>query len=218
MLPIAGGTFHMGSNLGYSDEWPVHQVTVRDFRLCKYPVTQAQWQAVIDYDPPKLTFKGCDDCPVEGVSWNDVEDFIQRLNQLTGMGYRLPTEAEWEYAAKGGLYMQGYTYAGDGDPDQVAWHEENSNDKTHPVGGLKANELGLHNMSGNVWEWCQDTWHNDYQGAPSDGSAWISEGDKGPRVVRGGSWNDDPIFCRSTVRNGYGAGYRDFTIGFRLAR
>jgi len=208
----------MGSEDGYYDERPVHQVTVPDFQLCKYQVTQAQWRAVMGSDPPGLSFKGCDDCPVERVNWDEVQAFLQALNEKTKGNYRLPSEAEWEYAARGGQLSNETKYPGSDDLGEVAWHDGNSGSKTHPVGRKKANELGLHDMSGNVREWCADTWHKDYHGAPANGSAWISGGQEGFWVVRGGSWGDDSDGCRSALRFSVDTVDRYGFVGFRLAR
>lgn len=217
MVPIRGGTFEMGSEDGYSDENPVHSVTVADFHLCKYPVTQAQWRSVMGSDPEELCFAGLDDCPVERVSWHDVQDFLEMLNHLTGKQYRLPSEAEWEFAARGGITPKGFKYAGSDDPDEVAWYDRNSGGNTHPVGEKKANERGLYDMSGNVWEWCEDVYHPNYHGAPTDGSAWISDGNKASRVVRGGSWDSISDRCGSTNCDWNYAYRRSQYIGFRLA-
>ena len=220
MVKIAGGTFQMGDEKG--DLWeacrPTRTVKVKDFYLSKYPVTQAQWRAVMGSDPPKLGFKGCDACPVEGISWEDVQVFLKQLNAATGASHRLPSEAEWEYAARGGQLSKGYLYAGSHDLEEVGWHENNSSEKTHPVGSKKPNELGLYDMSGNVWEWCEDVWHDTYAGAPKDGSAWISGGKQDRRVVRGGSWIDIPNLCRVSYRFWFLTSYRYLDFGFRLAR
>ncbi len=218
MVSISGGTFTMGSNDGGSAEKPPHDVTVRSFSLCRYEVTQAQWRAVMGSDPPELQFKGCDNCPVERVSWDDIQKFLKKLNQLTGKNYRLPTEAEWEYAARGGDQSGDYKYAGSNDIGEVAWYTSNSDSKTHPVGKKKKNELGLYDMSGNVYEWCQDTWHDSYEGAPTSGSAWTSGGEQNRRVVRGGSWSYNSDLCRSANRSGDVAVIRYISVGFRLAR
>ncbi|MCF8244716.1 MAG: SUMF1/EgtB/PvdO family nonheme iron enzyme [Saprospiraceae bacterium] len=220
MLPIKGGTFKMGDEHGElkANCRLIHEVTIKDFQFCKHPVTQVQWRAVMGSDPQKLHFKDCDDCPVESVSWNDVQEFIEKLNEKTGEKYRLPTEAEWEFAARGGNQSKKYKFSGSNKLDEVAWHSGNSGSKTQPVVERKANELGLYDLTGNVWEWCQDTWHDSYQGAPTNGSAWNFSGDQNYRVVRGGSWHDDSRYCRIASRSRYITGDRDSGIGFRLAR
>ena len=162
MVAVQGGTFTMGctSEQGddcYDDERPAHRVTVSDFYIGKYEVTQAQWRAVMGFNPSY--FKG-DNLPVETVSWDDVMDFIHKLNSLTGRQYRLPTEAEWEYAARGG---NNYKYSGSNSAGNVAWYGYNSSRTTHPVGTKSANGFGLYDMSGNVYEWCSD-WYRAYNG------------------------------------------------------
>jgi len=152
-------------------------------------------------DPPKLRFKGCDECPVERVSWNDIQEFIKTLNQKTGKKYRLPTEAEWEFAARGGANGSSTKYAGSNNIDEVGWYTSNSGSKTRPVGGKKANELGIFDMSGNVWEWCEDDWHDNYNGAPTDGRAWIDSPRGNRRVLRGGSWSGNSGYCRVSNRS-----------------
>ena len=218
MVRIEGGTFIMGCTPEQTgcapDEKPAHQVTVRNFELSKYEVTQELWTAVMGENPSR--FQNCPQCPVEQVSWNDVQAFLQKLN--TGGGrYRLPSEAEWEYAARGGTQSRGYQYAGSDAPDAVAWYDENSGGRTHPVGQKQANELGLHDLSGNVWEWVQDCWNESYAGAPSDGQAWES-GNRRRRVLRGGSWLIIPWNLRSAYRGGNTADYRSNNLGFRIIR
>ena len=190
MVHVQGSTFRMGCTAEQDDcdgdEKPVHQVQVSDFAIGKYEVTQEVWEAVMGENPSD--FEGCSQCPVEHVSWNDVQAFLTKLNAVTGVRYRLPTEAEWEYAARGGQRSRGYPYAGSETPGSVAWYGRNSWGATHPVGQKQPNELGLYDMSGNVWEWVADCWHADYVGAPSDRSAWQS-GDCSVRVLRGGSWS-----------------------------
>ena len=218
MVRIAGGTFIMGCTPeqgGCPDgEKPAHQVAVRSFELSQYEVTQELWEAVMGENPSY--FKHCPRCPVEAVSWEDAQAFLQKLN-VGGGRYRLPSEAEWEYAARGGQRSRGYRYAGSDSPDAVAWHGANSGDKTHPVGQKQANELGLYDLSGNVYEWVQDCSNNNYHGAPSDGGAWES-GDCRRRVFRGGSWLMKPIHLRSAERERDSSDYRFEIIGFRLAR
>ncbi len=216
MVLVRGGTFQMGSN-DHDSEKPIHSVTLSDFEIGKHPVTQKLWQEIMGSNPSHFT--GCDDCPVEQVSWNDVQEFLRKINQkYPGKNYRLPSEAEWEYAARGGSQSKGYTYAGSSDINEVARYDKNSGGKTHPVGSKKANELGIYDMSGNVWEWCQDAWHDNYQGAPKDGSAWIRGGEQGVRVLRGGSWGSDWVDCRAADRYWDNPAYRDDYYGFRLAR
>ena len=168
----------------------------KNYEMGKYEVTQKEWRAVMGSDPPELNFKGCDDCPVEQVSWNDVHEFIQKLNQKTGKQYRLPIESEWEYACYGGSKTE---YCGGGDIDAVAWYDGNSGNKTHPVGQKQANGYGLYDMSGNVWEWME----NEYNGV---------------RALRGGSWNYRPEYVRAAYRSHYALSNRDYNYGFRLAR
>jgi formylglycine-generating enzyme required for sulfatase activity len=212
MVYVKGGTFQMGSNDGDSDEKPVHTVTVSDFYIGKYEVTQKQWREIMGNNPSN--FKNCDNCPVEMVSWNDVQEFIKKLNQKTGKNYRLPTEAEWEYAARGGSQSRGYKYAGSNNIGEVAWYDDNSSSKTHAVGGKKPNELGIYDMSGNVYEWCSD-WYGNY----SAGSQRNPQGPtSGPlRLLRGGSWGLNARYCRVSNRLNVNPGYRINYSGFRLA-
>jgi formylglycine-generating enzyme required for sulfatase activity len=161
-------------------------------------------------------FKDCDECPVESVSWKDAQKFVAKLNAKTGMKFRLPTEAEWEYAARGGNISNGYRFSGSDNLDEVGWYANNSERKTHPVATKKANELGLYDMNGNVYEWCQDKWHDNYQDAPLDGSAWET-GNSSHRVLRGGSWDFYAQYCRSANRYRTDPGNRgSYGIGFRL--
>jgi formylglycine-generating enzyme required for sulfatase activity len=223
MVFVKGGTFTMGCTAEQGsdcddDEKPTRRVTVSDFYIGKYEVTQKQWRAVMGSDPPELRFKGCDDCPVERVSWNDIQEFIKKLNQKTGKKYRLPTEAEWEFAARGGTQSRGYKYAGSNTVGEVAEYDGNNNKSTKPVGGRKANELGLYDMSGNVWEWCEDDWHNNYNGAPTDGRAWIDSPRSNRRVLRGGSWNNNAWHCRVSFPVWLSPDIRLSSLGFRLAQ
>ncbi|MBK8969053.1 MAG: formylglycine-generating enzyme family protein [Lewinellaceae bacterium] len=225
MVFIQGGTFQMGSNDGESDEKPVHSVTVGDFYIGKYEVTQGQWRGVMGIDPPYLHNKGCDQCPVDRVSWDDVQEFIKKLNQQTGLKYRLPTEAEWEYAARGGNQNSNYQYAGSNSIDAVAWYSSNykttnafgDQKTTSPVGSKLPNDLGLHDMSGNVNEWCSDWYGSDYyKNSPSSNPTGPTSGSK--RVQRGGAWNVSPRQCRVANRDYYTPNNRDLYLGFRLAR
>jgi TonB family protein len=203
----------MGSTNGEPDEKPAHQVTINySFYMGRYEVTQAQWQAVMGNNPSY--FKDCGgNCPVEQVSWDDTQIFIQRLNGMNdGYTYRLPTEAEWEYACRAGTTGD---YAGP--LSEMAWYSENSGSKTHTVGGKRPNEWGLADMHGNVWELCQDWYHETYYGAPTDGSAWLSGGDQKYRVLRGGSWLINATNLRSAYRNSYfSPDYRNQLNGFRV--
>lgn len=218
MVLVRGETFQMGSTRS-DDEKPIHSVTLPDFYIGKYEVTQKQWRDIMRGDPPKLSFKGCDQCPVEGVNWEDIQLFLQKLNtKYPEYNYRLPSEAEWEYAARGGQQSKSYIYAGSNKLKEVGWCSENSNGNAQPVGGKKANELGLYDMSGNVWEWCEDVWHADYRGAPKDGIAWMEGGEQDTRVVRGGSWEYNNSYCRNAFRYGCVTYGRIYGFGFRLAR
>ena len=230
MLPIKGGAFDMGDTFGegYDAEKPVHRVTVKDFYLCKYPVTQAQWKAVMGDTPSH--FKG-DDLPVEKVSWDDAQNFIKKLNKKTGKKYRLPSEAEWEYAAREGGKKVRFGNGKDiADPKEINFCAKEEYKKPYSKAGeyhqkttpaaatFGPNALGLHDMSGNVWEWCEDVWHDNYKSAPDDGSAWITGGDQSFRVVRGGSWSNNPDYCRAASRYRYYSVLRGSDLGFRLAR
>ena len=214
MVRVEGGTFTMGatSEQGspYIDEKPTHQVTLSTYYIGKYEVTQAEWQAVMGTNPSD--FKG-DNLPVECVSWDDCQEFIRKLNELTGKQFRLPTEAEWEYAARGGNLTQGYKYAGGDEVDSVAWTAENSG-RTHPVGLKRPNELGLYDMSGNVWEWCQD-WYGDYSNASQTNPQGPGSGYN--RVLRGGGWCHVAQCCRLSCRRNFGPGMRGIDCGLRLA-
>ena len=199
MVKVKGGTFQMGSNdkEAQNDEKPVHRVTLSDFSIGATEVTQAQWKAVMNNNPSY--FKG-DDLPVERVSWDDIQGFLRKINSLSKTQYRLPTEAEWEYAARGGNASRGYQYSGSNNIDEVAWYKNNSNRKTHTVGTKKANELGLYDMSGNVWEWCND-WYDEnyYKNSPAQNPKGAQSGSN--RVFRGGGWNYDAERCRPTFRS-----------------
>jgi formylglycine-generating enzyme required for sulfatase activity/predicted Ser/Thr protein kinase len=232
MVYVSGGTFTMGctSEQGsrcFNNEEPVHQVTLSDYYIGKYEVTQAQWKAVMGSNPS--AHKG-DNLPVEQVSWNDTQDFIRKLNAKTGKNYRLPTEAEWEFAARGGNNSRGYKYSGSNQAETVAWYYENAGDyrknnsdwsydeavknRTHLVGTKQANELGIYDMSGNVWEWCND-WYGGYSSGSQTNPQGASSGSY--RVYRGGSWLDFAWFVRVLCRpHGLPGDRRDYG-GFRLA-
>ncbi|MFM7792848.1 MAG: formylglycine-generating enzyme family protein, partial [Microcystis panniformis] len=188
------------------------EIPYTEFKIGKYPITQAQYEAVMGTNPSN--FVNNPQNPVEKVSWNDAQAFCQKLSQITGKTYRLPTEAEWEYACRAGTTTR--YYFGD-DANQLgdyAWYRKNSQGTTHPVGQKKPNAWGLYDMSGNVFEWCEDNWHDNYIGAPKDGSAWLIK-DNHSQIVRGGSWYNNPDVCRSAYRsylvrrvNVYGSGFR----------
>ena len=213
MVWVEGGTFRMGATSeqggdAESDEKPVHSVTLSGYYIGKTEVTQALWKAVMGNNPSR--FKG-DNLPVEWVSWNDCQEFIRKLNALTGQHFRLPTEAEWEFACRGGNNSRGYKYSGSNYIDNVAWYSDNSGGNTHPVATRSPNELGIYDMSGNVWEWCAD-WYGDY-------SSGAQTNPKGPyggsyRVYRGGSWGD---FVGNCYRYYYYPTIRGNCLGLRLA-
>ena len=212
MITIPAGSFQMGSNENNA-ETPVHHVSLKAFKLGQYEVTQKQWQAVMG---SKLShFKNCDNCPVKVVSWDDIHIFLKKLNQQTGLHFRLPSEAEWEYACRSGGKEQ--KYCGGNNESSLAWYDSNSNSKTHPVGQKQANGLGLYDMSGNVYEWTQDCWNGSYNGAPANGEAWKS-GDCKQHVLRGGSWLLGPSDVRSSSRDKLAADYGYSDSGFRLAQ
>jgi formylglycine-generating enzyme required for sulfatase activity len=214
MVYVKGGTFQMGSNSGDSDEKPVHSVRVSNFYIGKYEVTQKQWKAIMGGNPSN--WKG-DNLPVENVSWNDVQEFLRKLNAKTGGNFRLPTEAEWEYACRGGTRSAHYKYAGSNNASEVAWYSGNSGSKTHPVGQKQANELGLYDMSGNVWEWCSDWYSKDYyKNSPSSNPRGPNGGTS--RVYRGGSCYRDAGGLRVADRSGNTPDNRYSGLGFRLAR
>lgn len=213
MIFVKGGTFQMGSNENYNER-PIHSVTVDDFYIGKYEVTQKEWKEIMGNNPSN--FKG-DNLPVEQVSWNDVQEFIRKLNQKTGGNYRLPTEAEWEYAARGGASSRGYKYSGSDDIDDVAWYRSNSGDKTHPTGTKQPNELGIYDMSGNVWEWCSD-WYdkNYYSNSPSHNPKGASSGSY--LVPRGGGWGSYASVSRMAYRGNANPTDRTRYLGFRLVK
>ena len=224
MIRVEGGTFQMGATLEQrnpdSDEKPVHSVTLNSYYIGQTEVTQALWQAVMGrafwqavMGSNPSGFKGSN-LPVENVSWKYCQKFITMLNQLTGQKFRLPTEAEWEYAARGGNKTKGYQYAGSNNLDAVAWYYSNSDSKTHPVATKQPNELGLYDMSGNVWEWCQD-WYGSYSSSAITNPSGPTSGSV--RVYRGGSWSSGAGGCRSANRINYTPVYRISNLGLRLA-
>jgi formylglycine-generating enzyme required for sulfatase activity len=214
MIKVEAGTFDMGATSEQQDPWdcekPVHKVTLtRDYYIGKTEVTQALWKAVMGHNPSH--FKG-DDKPVEDVPWDDCQQFVNKLNSLTGKNFRLPTEAEWEFAARGGNNSNHYQYSGSNNLRDVAWYDHNSNGTTHDVATKLPNELGIYDMSGNVYEWCSD-WYGDYSSNAQYDPAGSSRGSY--RVCRGGSWNFDARFCRSLHRI-YSSPDRCRNLGMRL--
>ena len=232
LVQIPGGSFEMGTpaGAGYDDERPQHRVSVMPFLMGQMPVTQGQWRAVSalprverDLKPDPSRFKGAKR-PVEQISWDEAEEFCRRLTKHSGREYRLPSEAEWEYACRARTtsafyfgetltseianYNATYTY---GQGPKGKYRKE-----TTEVGSFPANGFSLYDMHGNVWEWCQDYWHGSYEGAPSDGSAWVTGGDVSKRLLRGGSWSYVPDYCRSANRNRSARGGRYSYVGFRV--
>ena len=212
MIAVKGGTFQMGIDDGYEWEKPVHQVTLSDYYIGETEVTQELWSAVMGSNPSKFT--GNMQRPVEWVSWNDCQTFISKLNQLTGETFRLPTEAQWEYAARGGNKSKGYTYSGSNAIDDVAWYNDNSDRMTHPVKTKAPNELGIYDMSGNVFEWCSD-WYGSYSSAAQTDPTGSDTGFH--RVYRGGSWNTFATDCRVANRNRNMPALGRSSYGLRLA-
>lgn len=216
MIRVQGGTFTMGATSeqgsdAESDEKPAHQVTLSTFSIGQTEVTQELWQAVMGSNPSN--FKGAKR-PVEQVSWEDCQNFIRELNSLTGRRFRLPTEAEWEYAARGGKKSNGYKYAGSSSVNDVAWYANNSGDQTHDVATKRANELWLYDMSGNVEEWCQD-WKGSYSTSSQTNPTGASSGSS--RVYRGGGWFNNSRRCRVSYRSIDAPSFRPDNLGLRLA-
>ncbi|AVQ70200.1 serine/threonine-protein kinase pkn1 [Microcystis sp. MC19] len=240
MVAIPSGTFTMGSpaneKYSFDDERPQHEVNVPPFFMGKYPITQAQWKAIAsrtdlkvekDLDLNSAYFKdrpNSDRRPVEQVNWYDAIEFCARLSKLTVREYRLPSEAEWEYACRAGTttpFYFGETITGElanYNASNTYADEPNGEyrNETTRVGQFPPNAFGLYDMHGNVWEWCADTWHNNYDGAPTDGSVWIENGNDNPSPRRGGSWGSIPLNCRSASRVNIDRRFRYFSLGFRV--
>ena len=214
MVYVEGGTFTMGATSEQKkpddDEKPTHRVSLSSFYIGKYEVTQALWKAVMGSNPSR--FEG-DNLPVERVSWNDCQTFLRKLNAMTGKNFRLPTEAEWEFSARGGNWSRGYQYSGSNVLSDVAWYYDNSGSKTHNVGTKAPNELGIYDMSGNVWEWCQD-WYGVYDSSsqtnPTGAIGWSFH------VRRGGCWRGDVGYCSLSQRGCSSPDYRFYNCGLRL--
>jgi len=214
MVYVEGGTFMMGSS-NYDDELPIHEVTLDSFYIGKYEITQKEWFQVMGSNPSE--FKG-DTLPVENVSWEDIQIFIQKLNDISKLEYRLPTEAEWEFAARGGNKSKGFLYSGSNTLDSVGYFDGNSENKTHPIGSKLPNELGIYDMSGNVWEWCSD-WHdNDYTSSASKGKNPKGVATGNYRILRGGSWYNNEFESSVTKRSASDPARKDSNYGFRLVR
>ncbi len=213
MIAVKGGTFQMGSDDWYEWEKPVHQVTLSDYFIGETEVTQELWTAVMGSNPSY--FSGNTQFPVECVSWNDCQTFIAKLNALTDETFRLPTEAQWEYAARGGNKSNGFLYSGSNTIDDVAWYYEDPVSKSHPVKTKAPNELGIYDMSGNIWEWCSD-WYGEYSSAAQTDPAGSSTGSY--RVCRGGSWGSYAASCRVANRTSYTPTGIAFYHGLRLAK
>ncbi len=216
MVHVKGGTFTMGASDddedASSEEKPAHEVTLSDFYISKYEVTQEQWVEVMGSNPSNV--KG-DSLPVERVGWNEVQRFITKLNEMTGKEYRLPTEAEWEYAARGGNKSKGYKYSGSDDVDEVAWYSGNSGGTTHPIGMKLPNELGLYDMTGNVFEWCSD-WYGSYESEAQTNPQGPTSGTN--HVYRGGGYRSNARISRVRYRTYGFPSLMNYDLGFRLAR
>lgn len=218
MVLIKGGTFTMGATLeqhgAEMDAYPAHEVTITDYYLSKYEVTQELWLAVMGENPSH--FHGDIKHPVEMVSWDDCQSFIAKLNQMTGMNYRLPTEAEWEFAALGGNNSKYYMYSGSDMITDVAWFFRNSQISTHSIASKAPNELGLYDMSGNVWEWCQDGFYK-FDNVSEMNPLHQPNGTLQMRIIRGGGYNNEANFCRIPYRNHDTPDKKSDNLGFRLA-
>ncbi|MCL2042466.1 MAG: formylglycine-generating enzyme family protein [Bacteroidales bacterium] len=217
MILVEGGTFTMGNpekNIwgNFKDKYNIpHLVTLSSFKIGKYPVTQSLWEKIMGNNPSY--FKG-NNLPVEQVCWYDAQDFLRKLNEKTGKNYRLPTEAEWEYAARSDKKSKGYEYSGSNDIDEVAWYGNNSKQTTHPVGQKSPNALGIYDMSGNVWEWCNDWW-GEYTKDPQINPKGPKSGSY--RVLRGGGWSSYTHSCRVSDRRINAPNNRSYNGGFRLS-
>ncbi len=213
MVGVKGGTFQMGCEDSNADsnERPTHMVTLDSYYIGETEVTQELWEAVMEYNPSEFQYDS--QLPVEFVSWEDCENFILRLNDITQKSFRFPTEAEWEYAARGGHEAISTTYAGSDNISEVGWFNANSDSMTHPVKGKSPNSLGLYDMSGNLWEWCQD-WLDSYPSEPTHNPLGPFSGSS--KVLRGGAWNGGPKNCRLSNRDGRTVDYASNRLGLRL--
>ena len=245
LLQVEGGTFAMGGEMT-DQEQPIHEVAIPDFYMGKYPITNEQFLPFLQeagnqeeggrawvnmggqYEGARCgieeeggTFKCVPDLehhPMIYVSWFGARTYCKWLSEKTGNRYRLPSELEWEYAVRGGKHSKGFQYSGSNKLKEVGWYNVNSHRETKAVGMKLPNELGLYDMSGNVWEWCADHWHNNYKDAPKDGRVWLEGGEENWRVVRGGSWNYLNDDCRVSLRTWDNDFNRYNDLGFRLSR
>ena len=217
LVRVEGGTFQMGSDgeLANDDEQPVHAVTLSSYRIAKFTITQKQWRAIMGQNVTWNENYGVgDNYPATDLNTYDVQQFLDKVNQLGELNLRLPTEAEWEYAARGGKSSHGTLYSGSDDADAVAWHQDNANNRLHPVGSLQPNELGMYDMSGNVWEWCSD-WYGSYSAEAQNDPQGPTSGQQ--KVIRGGSFSYEAAFSRITQRNRVIPNAQSFSLGFRVA-
>lgn len=220
MVNVEGGTFTMGATSEQgtgleSDEAPTHQVTLSSFQISKYEVTQREWEEVMGSNPSRFNTSAM--LPVESVSWDDCKKFISKLNAITGQNFRLPTEAEWEYAARGGRKSKIYKFSGSNFIDDIAWYRDNSDNKTHPVGTKQPNELGLYDMTGNIGEWCQD-WYNSYNSIAQTNPTGPVSSSTSSRVYRGNNWRSAASICHVSNRDYASPSFSSDKIGLRLAK
>lgn len=215
MVFVKGGSFTMGSNIDQDNEKPAHLVRISDFYMCKIEVTQQHWETIMGRNPSY--YSGCGKCPVENINLDDIDEFIFKLNQQSGKKYRLPTEAEWEYAALGGIYSKGYLYAGSNNISAVCWYRDNSNGRTHEVATKDPNELGIYDMCGNISEYCQDWYSEDYY-SKSDLINPKGSISGMVKVERGGNWITPPYPSRIKARSGSNTKLRTLNTGLRLVR
>ena len=211
MVGVQGGSFKMGSVHSLSDAKLVHDVKLSSFYIGQTEVTQSLWEAVMDYNP---SYNKGSNLPVEDVNWNDCQEFIRKLNRITGEKFRLPTEAEWEFAARGGNKSKGYKYSGSNDIEAVAWYRDNSDQKSHPVGTKQYNELGIYDMSGNVSEWCND-WYGAYRNTEQINPTGPAKGNY--KICRSSSWMDNESYTCVWVRCHSQQNTEVSHLGFRLA-